>query len=134
MVPPQLTTAVPPKAADTSLPKSSRGPSSPTASANQARGIKILDALASICVSQPSREVIAVGTHVNFGQNTITLVIGGNHKDSLQQQVEGHVSLVWTTVKHLGELYKTGIGLMGNAGRDIWVICSRRRYFLRATG
>ena len=43
---------------------------------NQHRNIEIMDALASILVSQRSREGIALGAQLNYRMNTVTILIG----------------------------------------------------------
>ncbi|KAF8415593.1 hypothetical protein EV426DRAFT_722095 [Tirmania nivea] len=70
------------------------------------RGVVVMDALASICVSQATGEVFAIGLQFNHKDSILDILIAGNHnKNDSLRNAKQHLENVLRKVKQLGDLY-----------------------------
>ncbi|KAF8416745.1 hypothetical protein EV426DRAFT_396420 [Tirmania nivea] len=70
------------------------------------RGAIVMDALASICVSQATGEVFAIGLQFNHKDSILDILIAGNHdKNDSLRKAKQHLENVLRKVKELGNLY-----------------------------
>ncbi|KAF8416860.1 hypothetical protein EV426DRAFT_569554 [Tirmania nivea] len=68
------------------------------------RGVVVMDALASICVSRATGEVFAIGLQFNHKDSILDILVASNH-DKNDSLVKQHLENVLRKVKVLGNLY-----------------------------
>lgn len=66
----------------------------------------LLDALASICVSKPGSQVVAIALRVSSQEHKINLTIAEN--DNVSRKLEVHLQSVWRKLQDLSHMYKAG--------------------------
>lgn len=66
----------------------------------------VLDALASICVSKPGSQVVAIALQVSSQEHTINLTIAEN--GYVSSKLEAHLWSVWRKLQDLSHMYEAG--------------------------
>lgn len=73
--------------------------------ATNKRTLPILDAIASLCIFQEYRQVVAVALQMNRDEETITLTVAENRPDRVEPRVVAQINSIWEILRTLSDEY-----------------------------